>query len=487
MRAQRDQLMRELSEASRALDETQRRLDRHERKDVEDERELERLRAEVARLQRRVGEAPRGPSRMPWVALGLVGAVMTTGLVFFLLSAQPDDVVVTDRTALAPKPFEPPVDEPRTPAPEPTPDAPSTTELDRARFGAVVVRSVDRPDLPVGAGCIVDVPFVPSRGGVGLGGLEVRCSRELLYARSMSGGTEITTSGSGHREQTVGPGEQVYAVQWQDVGQRTGQRPQIAFDSHQHELRIWRDGASPFELRLAVDDRSASRRGVRLGNATPTSALERVHLAARTRARDVQGRPPAPLDDCELVVHPEGGRFDCRVVLRCGEATIYGARTSGFNRCASSEGRPTTATDPGTSAEDGDPRINLDLPGRTLEVSDEVGGATWSARFRLEPHPRCDFEGHWTGTWRLLGAPEPMQITLVAQGERATLSGAFPQDEQASVALDCERGRATLTLEGGLRVEGRFGAGFATFLGDVIGGPGIVDLARAPGSTLRGR
>jgi hypothetical protein len=74
------------------------------------------------------------------------------------------------------------------------------------------------------------------------------------------------------------------------------------------------------------------------------------------------------------------GRFDCRVEVRCGDQTLYGADPrTGYVRC---DGRE-IVRDPDTTAFDGDPAMTLDLAHGLVTVEDRVGLATQRVSIEL--------------------------------------------------------------------------------------------------------
>ncbi len=75
-----------------------------------------------------------------------------------------------------------------------------------------------------------------------------------------------------------------------------------------------------------------------------------------------------------------GGPFDCRVVVRCGEQTLYGADPrTGFLSCGGRE----LVEDRNTTRFDGDPAFRLDLPRGEVTVEERVGMATQTVRIQL--------------------------------------------------------------------------------------------------------
>ncbi|MEM1415088.1 MAG: hypothetical protein AAGH15_09320 [Myxococcota bacterium] len=86
-------------------------------------------------------------------------------------------------------------------------------------------------------------------------------------------------------------------------------------------------------------------------------------------------------ETCELRLLPvRTARFSCLARVRCGDAILYpdGAQRAGYVRCEG-EGLHLRASDEGTTPEDGDPRLAIDLWEGSVLVSDE-GRSDFSAR-----------------------------------------------------------------------------------------------------------
>jgi hypothetical protein len=89
---------------------------------------------------------------------------------------------------------------------------------------------------------------------------------------------------------------------------------------------------------------------------------------------EVSGEAPSSLGEaCKVIVRPGGGvrKTNCRAVVRCGDETLYGRNGASYAYCEFEGGRLSRVTDMGTTSEDGDPMLELDVEKGRLEVSDE--------------------------------------------------------------------------------------------------------------------
>ena len=64
--------------------------------------------------------------------------------------------------------------------------------------------------------------------------------------------------------------------------------------------------------------------------------------------------------------------FNCRFNIRCGGRVVYGAGTSGYNRCRRANDEFVGAMDQGMTAQDGDPEMSFDLANRRAHVRDRA-------------------------------------------------------------------------------------------------------------------
>ncbi len=104
---------------------------------------------------------------------------------------------------------------------------------------------------------------------------------------------------------------------------------------------------------------------------------------------DIEGQPPIGVDSepCLLRVLPVvAPPYDCVVRVVCGGAVVYPnpSQTGGFNRCALAGRAVSRVEDEGTTAEDEDPTLSLDVARRRLIVGDRTDAGRYRLRFRLD-------------------------------------------------------------------------------------------------------
>lgn len=88
----------------------------------------------------------------------------------------------------------------------------------------------------------------------------------------------------------------------------------------------------------------------------------------------------------ELTPVLDNAHFDCRAIVRCGDRTLYGGDSrlgeTGFNHCGPA---PSLIVDDGFSAEDGDPRLRVDLASGEVILEEAVGLGVQRVELRLLP------------------------------------------------------------------------------------------------------
>ncbi len=441
LRAGREAAEADARELRERLAEVEAQLSAHETKDVKDEAELARLRDQVARLRGQPARPRAQAQKTRLVIAGIVAAVFVMGSViatFFMSTKRPARVQAPPAPAAA-----------TAPAPKPPP-----SRLDVAIVGAQVTVDDELGSVAPGDGCAIEAEV----RGSSLGQVRVYCGgAEPVYDSTMTGGAEMRMSSSNAAERAV-PGGFDHLIAYGDTGNRTGPRPQISLDSEQHTARIWRDDAMPFDLRLFLDDRSAIHPGAAVGGVTDIPVTP-MHLGAL--ATHHTGNVPGDLNGCELIAHGEaaGDPHNCRFVLRCGDTILYGASHSGYNACALSDENAILSADD-DHTDDGDPAFHLNTAEHTLSVA----GEDWQVELRLEPDSRCNLDGRWSGRARTPEAESTLHFGP-GDGDATVFESDALLSGPAQVQLDCQRGTAQILLEDGTRYDGRFGPGFATFLG----------------------
>lgn len=117
----------------------------------------------------------------------------------------------------------------------------------------------------------------------------------------------------------------------------------------------------------------------------PPPAGFATRLDRRARVSAVTGSPPVSVGAaCTVAVTPvRDWESNCRVVVRCGATTIYGAETTGYAACFVDGGAPARAYDRKGTYENGDPTLFLDVPHDRAVLSDRIDDREWSVTLAL--------------------------------------------------------------------------------------------------------
>lgn len=458
LRAKNEALEATVEDQARDLQRTQRELQEQLDKDVHDEKQIERLQRRVAQLERRLGQTPATNPNAPTKTAGIavaaaLGVIVMGGVVVGILSARPK---VESTYAVSE-------------APPPTKVAQSVGEL--------LAEAAEPPSLPgLGAGPVVHLAHVASVSGEPPAGIaagsgcavlseiddrlelsapvQIRCGDVTLYDGSQEMGAGFSSS-----EERATPisshGHIGLQLRANDVGTRTGPRPQLTLDTRLRRARVFSEVEPLFAVTLYIEQASLDRQAA----LAPAEGASRRNTHLRYRRGEVTGDAPVAADaECELILEPTAsGRYDCRAVLRCDGEVVYGAGTTGWNECTWRDGQMSAITDDGTSAENSDPRFIV----REGEI--EVGEEDWTAHFL--PAPR-DAAGTYAGGY-LDGTP----LALTFGEERLRVAdGELP----ATITAGGTSG-SVLVVAAEHMLAGHFGPGFATIGGrDAAGRPFVL-------------
>ncbi len=158
--------------------------------------------------------------------------------------------------------------------------------------------------------------------------------------------------------------------------------PRLKLDTRAGTAVIDGTGDARFHVALEVDKKSASFRGESLypGNAPRDPGFD-VAVQLTGKLVEVIGLG-ADLKDaaCTVGVEPRTGRFNCHITVACNGKTLYGGEGGGFTDCAIEHRRPIRAHDAKGIAEEGDPKLEMDLGKGEVIVSNDDPGATYRAR-----------------------------------------------------------------------------------------------------------
>ena len=132
-------------------------------------------------------------------------------------------------------------------------------------------------------------------------------------------------------------------------------------------------GVAVVDPQMAAFERSWQRFGdAGVGSAPGPEFSPTTHLGV---LRAVEGSLPlAAGARCEVRLLPVlSSLFNCVIRVACDDVVLYpdSSQEAGYAPCSVSDGIAMSASDDGTTAQDGDPRLEVDVLGRRVHVSDE--------------------------------------------------------------------------------------------------------------------
>lgn len=392
LRERVEALERDLAETREKLETRSQNASFYEARAKQLERQLEAAQEELASHapSSPTGSSPqRRADGRPAMVVGAAMVAVSAGVGYFLHhtadEVPPPTPAVTVEEAAPPS-------QARAEPPVPAPAAP------RAVVHPARVREVRAwPPLRPGDECGIESAVSARGAGIGVDRLAVRCGETTLYDSAARPSGFVMSSQSGgaleRRAPELGDEERlVYLLQYQDQGMRALPMAQITLDTQRHQARLSRSPESEGVVVLDVDSWSAPVAGAPLVAATRAQRYPFPAVVSRALTlRSLEGAAPirradSPSCSLEIRPEPEGGNFSCRVLVRCGPAILYGANTSGYNRCEVEEGAPVRAHDP-VAYSDGDPEVHLDLEEGTLLVRDDPPEGAWRATFSIDGSP----------------------------------------------------------------------------------------------------
>jgi len=211
--------------------------------------------------------------------------------------------------------------------------------------------------------------------------LRIACGQTVLYASPAFAAVTPGRRCSTYEEPADDVGTYRYRLECTDATD-----PRLALDTRRGTAVIDRVGDGAFHVALEVDRTSSINRGEPLhpGNAPRDpgfdapielhgSLVEVIGLGAELRGAA-----------CTVRIAPRTGRFNCHIRVACGGKPLYGTDDTGFTDCAIAHRRPMRAHDPRGVAEEGDPKLEMDLGRGEVIVSNDDPGATYRARIVVE-------------------------------------------------------------------------------------------------------
>ena len=324
--------------------------------------ENEKLRAELGRLGPR-----RRPSAAPWV-IGGVGLVFVAalGAIFLVAAPAPTRAPSVVTVADEPRAAEPPSEPPSAPRPRSAREA-------TVSWSARVVKAEGLPFAP-DSPCTVRATLRSDGVDAAHPEVEIACAGKRLYdSRHPLEGMASLSHGL---EELPGEAAGAYrfALRYQDQGSRTGERTEASISTFDHTAVAWKTTAPAYRVELALDELSSPWTGPALFAADEEAKVPFRRVAGRVgRVTDVEGNGLVRVGEtCAVEVRPAfGDATKCRVWVRCGGATLYGAEGGGYAACTVEGDRPFGARDDAPSSQDRDPALELAFGPGTARVHDD--------------------------------------------------------------------------------------------------------------------
>ncbi len=241
--------------------------------------------------------------------------------------------------------------------------APSVTTPVHATFDAAIARASGLTSHELGEACRVDVTFqADSRARVhAVSALSVTCADETLYAPTGAAladaiGVAWASEADGHVRYELGYASGATRLESWDgaaVVATPGTRIDLALAPLSHEVAFALSADAPVDRVM-----------LRAGHVATSTTLA-VGTACIVASR------PAIVDG-----------FASRVVVRCGDRTLYGADGTGYTY-PGDDAR--LIVDDATSSADGDARLTLDLVRGAVHLDDGAGLSQVSVDIALDP------------------------------------------------------------------------------------------------------
>ncbi|WP_437675707.1 hypothetical protein [Sorangium sp. So ce131] len=351
--------------------------------------QIERQMAEARRVLDQLGrelDAVRGrPKRSLAVPLLVAAGVLAGAAIAAMLLGRsasqatyvpPPPMAPTVAPTPSPTPQPPPEPEPPSPA-SPPPEVPMRTAS--ATWKATVTRATGLPLAP-GAACTVEAKLASPGHHVDVSELQVLCGGKPIYhSTDPLNGMSMFRS-SVEEDSGSSPGTYLYAISYEDKGDRAGSRAEISLDSIRKVGAVWSDSAPAYRVELKLPYQSAPVRGEPLLDATSRSL--------RRSARVTGATGPSPVKAgarCMLRASPLARAGKCLTRLECGGRMIYGEGTTGVSECTVESDQVVRVHDGNTTPNGGDPAFALDLATGKVSVRDETKSGAWTISVQLDP------------------------------------------------------------------------------------------------------
>lgn len=148
--------------------------------------------------------------------------------------------------------------------------------------------------------------------------------------------------------------------------------PRLLFDTRRERVLLTSKNPA-YRVELELEREDGERKGAPLFGTEGHGkrSFERPVVREGSVTRSVGSTGVEGGTRCEVALAPTPlAEMPCRVRVRCGPTRLYGGFGQGFTRCVIADGTATIAIDDGTTGQDGDPRLRVDLPAGKVTITD---------------------------------------------------------------------------------------------------------------------
>jgi hypothetical protein len=208
--------------------------------------------------------------------------------------------------------------------------------------------------LAPGASCLVEATVFTPDTNTTVPDLVVTCGGQVLYRRKDDFNGMAKLDNDAREVLGRADDRSTFTLQYNDLGERTGQRAEVDLDSNRGAGAVYRRSAPVWRVEFSLAAESLPT--------TPLSGPAQ-RLLRRGQVKEVSGAARvAPGARCRVRAMPAGNGNACVAEVVCGPTTLFRAGTE--VRCTYDGARPAGVVSVGAS-----PRLRVGADGAEVETS----------------------------------------------------------------------------------------------------------------------